>query len=151
MAHGLGDGDGALAMLGEFGPVLRDGGVVVDDAAVGKDVEGGGGDTFSGGEAGEQRVGLHRARVPGAEGAGPGIHDESAALVRGDLDADLTALGDLTLDEVGDAGVNRGFGGSHGGLRSLAAGERLPAPNAVRLWGGPFIRHKPDRPKMRRL
>ncbi len=99
VAHRLGDGDALLAVLAEGGPVLRHRGVVVDQAAVGLDVQGGGGDALRGREAGEEGVGLDGPRVLRAEVPGPGVDKELAAAVSRDLRPNLVAFGDLGLEQ----------------------------------------------------
>ena len=94
VGEGVADRGVLLAALGELGPVRGDGLVVGDDAALDEHVDGGGGHALGAGEGGEER-----APVDGAGGlnigeAGPGVDDELAVVVGGDLEPHLDAAGD---------------------------------------------------------
>ena len=114
VAHGLGDRDLRLAVLGELRPVLRDGGVVFEQSAVGENMDSAGSHALGRGEGREEGLRIDRAGVADIGEAGPGMHQLLAVAVSGDLRAELRASRNLVLEEGLDFVVECGVDG-HGG------------------------------------
>ncbi len=109
VTHRLRDGDAVLAVDGELRPVLRDGNVVFDEAAVGEDVDGQGGEALRHREAAEEAVALDGTGVVRPHPPGDSVDDHLAVLVGADLRANLAPVGDLPFEELVDFGVEGGF------------------------------------------
>src|SRR5215217_1569938 len=98
VAESVADEDALFAVLAEFRPVLGDRIVVADLALLGQDVQGGRGDPFADGVDREERIRRDR-RAQGRVGdTGPGIDDEFAVVVDGDLESDLLARCDEIVE-----------------------------------------------------
>ena len=108
--------------LGKFRPVLGDRVVVGELALLGQDVDGGRGDAFADGVDGEEGVRRDRRASGGIGHAGPGVDDEVAAVVDGDLETAFLARGDEVVEQRLD-----------GCLRVRHRSPALRAPG-VRSW-----------------
>jgi hypothetical protein len=96
----LADRDPVLARLCELGPVLRHGIVVVDQAAIGEDVQQCRGHALRGGERERERLGLPGAALL-VTGTRPAVDHRLAAVIDAQRRATGPVLRNLTLESLG--------------------------------------------------
>jgi hypothetical protein len=116
----------SLASRAVFRPVAGDGGVVVELPTVDQHVHRGRRHRFGNGIDVEQRVAIHSTARGRVGYTSPGVHHQPAAVISGDLYADLAAGSDCRLDGLLHSGVGRqSFGRGQGILRIRVTGRRV--------------------------
>src|SRR6476620_9265170 len=102
MAQDCRDGDGLLSGSSEFGPVLGDGRIQVDLAAIGEEVNTAAGQRFRAREDAGERIVPPRLATICVSAATPEVDGELAIDPDGHGGADFVALVEVRLESVAD-------------------------------------------------
>lgn len=98
MIEGVAHGDGALAVLGEFGPVVRDRSIIIEQTLFRLYMYGGRDDRLRYRKDVEQRVGIDGPSAVLVGEPSPAIDHQFLAQIGGDLDAYFPLFRDGTFD-----------------------------------------------------
>src|SRR5262249_41481037 len=108
MAERVAYSDLALAVLSKFRPIIADAVLAAQFAALGQQMHQRRRDAFGRGEDRKECVAVNRSLRVAVGDSGPGIDDQLAEMVGGELDSRLAARGDEVIEQRLYAELGRG-------------------------------------------